>query len=52
MPVEMRRPVTRIDANPPYGSRHRVLAVVPAMAVTLSPAQAVVPLARGKKRSR
>ena len=41
VPVELRRPVTRIDANPPYGSEHRVLAVVPAMAVTLSPFQAI-----------
>ena len=41
VPVELRRPVTRIDANPPYGSDHRVLAIVPAIAVTLSPFQAI-----------
>jgi hypothetical protein len=41
VPVEVRRPVTRMDPNPPYGSDQRVLAVVPAIAVTLSPFQAI-----------
>ena len=39
--VELRRPVTRTDPNPPYGSDQRVLAVVPTIAVTLSPFQAI-----------
>ena len=38
VPVEIRRPVTRLDANLPYGYDTRVLAVVPAIAVTLTPA--------------
>jgi LmbE family N-acetylglucosaminyl deacetylase len=42
--VEIREPVTRLDANLPYGYETRVLAVVPAVAVTLSPSQVVVPL--------
>jgi LmbE family N-acetylglucosaminyl deacetylase len=45
VPVSIRRPVTRLEANLPYGYDTRVLAVVPAVAVTLSPAHAVVPLA-------
>jgi len=48
--VETRRPVTRLDANLPYGSDTRVLAIVPAIAVTLSPAQAVTPLAAPEKK--
>ena len=32
VPVEIRRPVTRLDANLPYGYDTRVLAVVPAIA--------------------
>ena len=49
MPVEIRRPVTRLEANLPYGYDTRVLAVVPAIAVTLSPSQAVAPLERGRQ---
>src|SRR6185503_8163102 len=44
VPVEIRRPVTRLEANLPYGHDTRVLAVVPAIAVTLTPAVAVAPL--------
>jgi LmbE family N-acetylglucosaminyl deacetylase len=44
VPVEIRRPVTRLDPNLPYGYDRRVLAVVPALAVTLTPANAVVPI--------
>lgn len=44
VPVEIREPVTRLESNVPYGYDTRVLAVVPAIAVTLSPSQAVVPL--------
>ena len=47
--VELRRPVTRLEANLPYGNDTRVLDVVPAIAVTLSPANAVAPLAAGRK---
>jgi LmbE family N-acetylglucosaminyl deacetylase len=47
--LELRHPVTRIENNAPYGSDHRVLAIVPAIAVTLSPFQAIARLdARSK----
>ena len=42
--LELRRPVTRLESNVPYGNDIRVLAVVPAIAVTLSPAHAVAML--------
>jgi LmbE family N-acetylglucosaminyl deacetylase len=50
VPVEIRSPVTRLDANLPYGYDTRVLAVVPAIALTLTPANVVVPIrqAQGK----
>jgi LmbE family N-acetylglucosaminyl deacetylase len=44
VPVESRRPVTRLEANLPYGYDTRTLAVVPALAVTLTPGHAVVPI--------
>ncbi|MGH9307798.1 MAG: PIG-L family deacetylase, partial [Vicinamibacterales bacterium] len=44
VPVEIRRPVTRLEANLPYGYDTRVLAVVPALSVTMSPVHAVVAL--------
>jgi LmbE family N-acetylglucosaminyl deacetylase len=44
LPVELRRPVTRLDANLPYGYDTRELTVLPAIALTLTPANAVVPL--------
>ena len=47
-PVETRRPVTRLEANLPYGYDVRTLAVVPAVAVTLSPANAVVPIGQSR----
>lgn len=40
--LTLRRPVTRLDANLPYGHETRTLAIVPALAVTLAPAHAVV----------
>ena len=40
--LTLRRPVTRFDPNPPYGQETRTLAIVPALAVTLAPAHAVV----------
>jgi LmbE family N-acetylglucosaminyl deacetylase len=48
--VEMRRPVTRLESNLPYGYDTRVLAVVPAIAVSLSPAHAVTRLDAPTKR--
>jgi LmbE family N-acetylglucosaminyl deacetylase len=50
VPVEMRRAVTRLDPNLPYGYDTRVLAVVPALAVTLSPANVVVPIRQAQSR--
>jgi LmbE family N-acetylglucosaminyl deacetylase len=44
VPLEIRRPVTRFEANLPYGFDSRELAVVPAIAVTLSPAHAIAPV--------
>jgi LmbE family N-acetylglucosaminyl deacetylase len=44
VPVEIRRPVTRLEPNLPYGYDTRVLAVVPPIALTLTPANAVVPI--------
>jgi hypothetical protein len=44
VPVEFREPVTRLEANVPYGYDTRVLAIVPAIAVTLGPSRAIVPL--------
>jgi LmbE family N-acetylglucosaminyl deacetylase len=46
VPVEIRQPVTRLESNLPYGYDTRVLTVLPAIAVTLSPGQAVVPLSK------
>jgi hypothetical protein len=50
VPVEIRRPVTRLEPNLPYGYDTRVLAVVPAIALTLTPANAVTPLDAPTKR--
>ena len=54
VPVDIRVPVTRREAQLPYGYVMRELAVVPALAVTVSPRQAIVPLARcrGQERAR
>jgi LmbE family N-acetylglucosaminyl deacetylase len=49
VPVEIRRPVTRLEANLPFGNDPRVLAVVPALAVNVSPAHAVTPLTASSK---
>jgi LmbE family N-acetylglucosaminyl deacetylase len=49
VPVQIRRPVTRSEANLPYGYDTRVLAVVPAIALTLTPASAVVPIRPGPR---
>jgi LmbE family N-acetylglucosaminyl deacetylase len=45
VPVEIRGPVTRREAQLPYGYVMRELAVVPALAVSVSPRQAIVPRA-------
>jgi LmbE family N-acetylglucosaminyl deacetylase len=50
VPVEIRCPVTRLDPNLPYGYDTRVLAVVPAIALTLTPANAVASLNTLTKR--
>jgi LmbE family N-acetylglucosaminyl deacetylase len=47
--VEVRRPVTRLEANLPYGSHPRLLAVVPAIGLTVTPAHAVTPLSAQSK---
>ncbi len=39
--LTLRRPVTRLEANPPYGNDSRVLAILPAISVTLSPTSAI-----------
>jgi LmbE family N-acetylglucosaminyl deacetylase len=44
-PIDVRVPVVRREANLPYGYVMRELAVVPAVAVNVSPRQAVVPQA-------
>jgi LmbE family N-acetylglucosaminyl deacetylase len=44
VPVEIRCPVTRLEPNLPYGYDTRILAVVPAIALTLTPAHAVASL--------
>ena len=44
VPLEIRRPVTRFEANVPYGVDTRELTVVPAIAVTLSPSHVVAPI--------
>lgn len=50
VPVEIREPVRRLEANLPYGYDTRVLVVVPALGVTVSPSQAVVPLGMAQKQ--
>jgi hypothetical protein len=42
-PIDLRAPVVRREANLPYGYVMRELGVVPAVAVNVSPRQAVVP---------
>ena len=50
VPVDISVPVTRREAQLPYGYVMRELAVVPALAVTVSPRQAIVP--PGDRRTR
>ena len=44
VPLEIRRPVTGVESNVPYGVAFPALAIVPALSVALMPAHAVVPL--------
>src|SRR5262249_20480560 len=48
--AEVRRVVVRREAHLPYGQEDRELRVVPALAVKLTPAVAVVPRSRATKR--
>ena len=50
--VDIRVPVTRREAQLPYGYVMRELAVVPALAVTVSPRQAIVPRSPAGNRVR
>jgi len=50
VPVEIRQGVQRREADPPYGYALRQLEVVPAVAVKVSPATAIVPLSAGGKK--
>ncbi len=50
VPVELRQPVTRLEANLPYGYDTRALAVVPAIALTMTPSTAVARLDAPAKR--
>jgi hypothetical protein len=52
VPVEIRRPVTRLEASLPYGNDPRVLAIVPAISISLTPSHAVVPLSASATRMR
>jgi len=50
VPVVFRRPVTRLEPNLPYGYDTRVLAVVPALSLTMTPQNAIVSLNAASKR--
>jgi hypothetical protein len=52
VPVHIRVPVIRREAQLPYGYVMRELAVVPALAVTTSPRQVIVPLSLANKTVR
>jgi len=49
-PVEVREVVHRREANLPYGDELRELMVVPALALTVSPQSAIIPIAAAKKQ--
>jgi hypothetical protein len=49
VPVELREIVRRREANLPYGHRDLELAVVPALAVKVTPGSTVVPLSKAAK---
>jgi hypothetical protein len=50
VPAETRRVVVRREAHLPYGQEEREVRVVPALAVKLTPAVAVIPRSRAAKR--
>ncbi|MGE0452430.1 MAG: PIG-L family deacetylase [Vicinamibacteria bacterium] len=50
VPVESRTVVARREANLPYGYEQRELRVVPAVAVSLSPGSAIIPLGAKTKK--
>ena len=52
VPVELRKPVTRLEANLPYGNDVRELALLPALGVTLNPVHAITPLRAADKAVR
>ena len=52
VPVAIRTTVTRREAQLPFGYANRELAVVPAIAVSVTPRQAIVPLSGLNKRVR
>jgi LmbE family N-acetylglucosaminyl deacetylase len=52
VPVPIETPVTRREAQLPYGYAMRELAVLPALAVNVTPRQAIVPLASADKTIR
>src|SRR4029450_12560805 len=52
VPVDINVPVARREAQLPFGTVMRELAVVPALAVTVSPRQAIVPQAMANKSVR
>jgi len=52
VPIETRVVSTRREGNLPYGYESRELRVVPALALTVSPGSAVVPLRAAKKQVR
>jgi LmbE family N-acetylglucosaminyl deacetylase len=51
VPNEFRRPVTRMEANLPYGHDIRVLTVLPAIGVSMSPSNAVTPLSAASRKT-
>ncbi len=50
VPVETTIPVTRLEPNLPYGIETRVLTVVPALSVTLTPSSAIVPQSAANRK--
>jgi hypothetical protein len=50
VPVEVRQVVRRREAKLPYGYEMRELGIVPAVALTVSPGNAIIPLAAATKK--
>jgi len=51
VPVEIRQPVTRREAKLPYGDAVRTVRTVPRLSVSLTPSNAIVPMAGGSSTS-